>query len=192
MLDNDVPNIGGLSGIVSFEDVLSEAFDGRYVFHGSNVLLQPGLDRLQPNSLWLGERVVFTGSLDVALRFALVRKWGKDQMQGSDFYTFVTPQYKLIVHTKLMGLNWYRDTASTYIYAVSSNAVEPGKYAHSGGDLPIAARAEITPVGLFNSGVDIGIMNGSVRNLFCVPNEYQAVKNYVLPNLMSLHKNNAR
>ncbi len=188
-----------LSGIVSLRDMLEYSMTNDFVFHGSPVKLTPGTDFLIPHCA-LRERVnrVYLANFPQALRFALVRGWGRDQQYGQDFYVFATEKYRLVIYSaREVGDNWYDMPVnkSAYLYAVARRDL--------GGDvdstgcarkkLPIVARATINQAELANAGFSFaGETDLSTVRWWGVRNSDDVILRDVLPLLPCVSKRNQR
>ncbi len=188
-----------LSGVVSLKDMARYSLTGDYIFHGSPVKLEPGVDYLLPHRA-LCERVerLYLGCLAAGVRFALVRGWGSDQMYGSDFYVFADKKYRLVIYSGYsMGTQWHNlpvDKAA-YLYAVSrkdlDTDIEVAGCAYK--KLPIAARAMINQETLADAGFLFAVEKSrSTMYWWGVKNTDEIIVRDVLPLLSMVEKRNQR
>lgn len=111
---------------MQLKDMMQYQFSGEYLFHGSPIKLEPGTDILEAKEIYFRLKL-FLAELPMALRFALVRKWGRNQLQATDFYVFADKKYKLVIYDgMLVGASWYRqpDGNETYLYMVRRSDIE--------------------------------------------------------------------
>ena len=172
------------------KDMIQYRVSGEYLFHGSPIKLEPGKDVLEAKEDYFRLRL-FLGDLPMALRFALVRKWGKNQLQATDFFVFASNQYKLVIYDGMsVGPNWYSqpDGNETYLYMVRRSDIEKniGKETESGcvivgGNAPIVARAAVNQTTLRDSGFVFALEPlKSTERWWKVPNKDAAIHDMVL------------
>lgn len=173
------------------EIALDPQMSGKYLFHGSNVVLNPMTDWLMPDSPGVnGTRrgPVCAGDIAMGLRYALGRAYGTRQMAADDFACFVTRRYKIVVREYIRagwayGLPTDRDG---YVYMV------PAEYfsfhenvAVSTSPVPILARAHVTIDSLRNAGFVLDNMTPVIqmKQIIDAPNTDAAIRIRVLPRL---------
>lgn len=188
-----VPETGELPQIMPemrLKDMMQYRFSGEYLFHGSPIKLEPCKDVLEAKEDYFRLRL-FLGDLAMALRFALVRKWGKNQLQATDFYVFASNQYKLVIYDGMsVGPNWYRqpDGNETYLYMVRRSDIEKniGKETENGcvivgGDAPIVSRAAVNQATLRDAGFVFALEPlKSTERWWKVPNKDAAIRDMLL------------
>lgn len=192
--------INSLNGVVSLRDMFEHSLGGDYVFHGSAVKLEPGVDMLIPHcAAHESKACLYLGDFPAALRFALVRGFGRDQRCGSDFYVFATRKYRMVIYSAgAMGTDWYNlDTnKNAYLYAVPRRILDvdfDGSCFYVHKNTPIVARATVNLDSLADAGfsfapdcVDSTMRWWGVRNLDSV------IKCNVIPNLPLVKKRKQR
>ena len=172
---------------MSLKDMLS--LSNEFVFHGSNVCLQPGVDVLMPTKRVSG-KVLCLGDFDTALRFALVRTYGQDQLSGKDFYVLSSPSYKLVIYDGfLVRPDWFRRPVekSGYMYAVRRSDVENvvsagGRAMEAEAPAPIASRAVVNQQTMAEAGYGfVAEMFTPIKRWWNVPETDEFVKHVLLP-----------
>ena len=172
---------------MSLKDMLS--LSNEFVFHGSNVCLQPGVDVLMPTKRVSG-KVLCLGDFDTALRFALVRTYGQDQLSGKDFYVLSSPSYKLVIYDGfLVRPDWFRRPVekSGYMYAVRRSDVEAvvsagGRAMEAEAPAPIASRAVVNQQTMAEAGYGfVAEMFTPIKRWWNVPETDEFVKHVLLP-----------
>lgn len=187
-----IPKASGLPSIMpemQLKDMMQYQFSGEYLFHGSPIKLEPGTDILEAKENYFRLKL-FLAELPMALRFALVRKWGMNQLQATDFYEFADKKYKLVIYDGMsVGANWYRqpDGNETYLYMVRRSDIEKniGKETENGcvvvgGDAPIMARAAVNQKALRDAGFMFALDLKSTQRWWKVPNKDAAIHDMVL------------
>lgn len=168
-------------GDVSLREMLRYAFSGEYVFHGSSVMLQPGIDIIKPGAF----NRVYAGGIDIALRFALVRKYGIDQYGGTDFYIFCTRKHRLVIYnSNVLGKSWYQADADgdAYIYAIPAKGIVLDGYSSVGRSLPIVGRATVNQHELAKAGFwFVPDARFPTVRWWGIANTDENIQNYVLP-----------
>lgn len=188
-----------LNGVVSLKDMVKYSLTGDYIFHGSPVKLEPGIDYLLPHCASC-ERVdrLYLGNLAAGVRFALVRGWGCDQKYGSDFYVFADKKYRLVIYSgRSMGAQWHNMPVdrSVYLYAVSRKELDTdidiAGCAYK--KLPIAARATINQETLADAGfLFANEKSRSTMYWWDVKNTDDVIAHNVIPLLSMVEKRNQR
>lgn len=188
-----------LNGVVSLKNMAEYSLTGDYIFHGSPVKLEPGIDSLIPHCA-ARENIkrLYLGNFAAALRFALVRGWGRDQKYGSDFYVFADKKYRLVIYSgRSMGAQWHNMPVdrSVYLYAVSRKELDTdidiAGCAYK--KLPIAARATINQETLADAGfLFAGEKSRSTMCWWGVKNSDDIICRDVLPKITDVVKRNQR
>ncbi len=191
--------INSLKGVVSLRDMFEHSLGGDYVFHGSAVKLEPGVDMLMPHcAAHECKACLYLGDFPAALRFALVRGFGRDQGYGSDFYVFATQKYKMVIYsTTAMGTDWYNSDTNknVYLYAVSRRIldVDFNDCFYVLKNTPIVARATVNLDSLADAGFSFaGESVCSTIRWWGVRNEDSVIKCNVIPNLPFVKKRKQR
>lgn len=189
-----------LSGIVSLRDMLKYSVTNDFVFHGSPVALEPGIDLLMPHQAPREDvKRLYLSDFSTALRFALVRGWGIDQKCGLDFYVFATQQHRIVIYaSSVLGANWYNlpIDKSVYLYAIARGDLEmdlerESMCAHK--SMPIVARATVNQDTLADAGFSFaGETEYSTTRWWGVKNTDEVISCGVLPHLLRVMKRNRR
>ncbi|MBQ8293883.1 MAG: hypothetical protein IJX89_00665 [Alphaproteobacteria bacterium] len=174
-------------GEVSLADMVNYSLEDKWVFHGSPVKLEPGVDMLEPRTSYFGGNVVHMGDLCTALRFCLVRMHREqcDQMQGKAFYIFCAKKHRLVIYNGFcVSPAWYRApiTKSGYLY-MSPNTVIPESHdKNPTTPVPITARAVVNQQTLADAEfIFAPEMLNSTKRWWGMPNTDFFIKNKVLP-----------
>lgn len=171
-------------GVVSFSQMMDMVGQNKYIFHGSNVKLEPGQDMLQPSTKEVrGKGLVFVGRFSEALRFAMVRAWGHNQETAIDFFVFASKSYRIVISGGEFGEKWRCTQAPAYIYAVPKEYTST-EFA-STKPLPIVARASFTPDVLYENGFQFAVDTSkeTTARWWWVRNTDLAIEDYVLPDM---------
>lgn len=173
------------------EIALDPQMSGKYLFHGSNVVLNPMTDWLMPDSPGVnGTRrgPVCAGDIAMGLRYALGRAYGTRQMAADDFACFATQRYKIVVR-EFIRAGWahgLRNDQDAYLYMV------PAEYFSANGNVaiatcpvPILARARVTFDSLRYAGFVLDNLSPLIqmRRIIDAPNTDDAIRIRVLPRL---------
>lgn len=188
-----------LNGVVSLKDMAKYSLTGDYVFHGSPVKLEPGVDYLLPHcaSCELVGRL-YLGCFASGVRFALVRGWGHDQKCGTDFYVFADKKYRLVIYSGYsVGRQWHNLPVdkSVYLYAVLRKELDTDidVAGCSYKKLSIVARAAINQEALADAGFLFA--DEKTRSTMCwwwVKNTDEVIARNVIPLLAMVEKRNQR
>lgn len=185
-LDGNLPDV---LPEMELKDMVKYRFSGDYFFHGSPIKLDAGKDKLEAKEDYFRLRL-FLGTLPVALRFALVRKWGLNQMEATDFFVFADRKYKLVIYDGFsVGPDWYKKHSNheSYLYMVRRSDVANSIASEKNGgvqvtcDAPIVARAVVNQRTLADAGFMFAseILH-STRRWWGVPNIDASIKDKVL------------
>lgn len=174
-------------GEISLADMVNYSLDDKWVFHGSPVKLEPGVDMLEPRTSYFGGNVVHMGNLCTALRFCLVRMHPEqcDQCQGKSFYVFCTKKHRLVIYNGFsVSPDWYRAPIikSGYLYMSPNTVMPEARDKNPTSPVPITARAIINQQTLSDAGFTFATeMFKSTQRWWGTPNTDSFIKNKVLP-----------
>ncbi len=184
-----------LSTIISLREMMEIALDpqmaGKYLFHGSNVVLNPITDWLTPDSPGVNGAVrgpVCAGDIATGLRYALGRAYGTHHLSADDFACFATRQYKIVVR-EFIRAGWahgLRNDQDAYLYMVPAEYFSSNEnVAVATRPVPILARARVTFDSLRCAGFVLDNLSPLIqmRRIIDAPNTDDAIRIRVLPRL---------
>lgn len=181
-----------LLGDVSLREMVCRSFSGEFIFHGSPARLQPGYDIIKPGFHKHSDNCVYAGDIATAIRFALVRAWGRDQHQGTDFYVYCTRKYRLVIYNSYsLQDDWYSKDTDTcaYVYAIAAGGVNLDTVHSTDKALPIAGRALINRQELARAGFWFAPEKEfSTIRWWGISNTDENIRRYVLPAYPWLYK----
>lgn len=179
-------------GDVSLREMVRRSFSGEYVFHGSPAKMVPGYDIIKPGFHKHSDNCVYAGDIAMAIRFALVRAWGRDQYGGTDFYVFCTRRYRLVIYNaNLLGMDWYKKNidGETYVYAIPSKGVHLDCVHSTYKPLPIVGRTLVNQHELACAGFwFVPEADFSTERWWGIKNTEESIREHVLPAYPWLYK----